>query len=93
MATVIVNTTAGKTMAQKRAVIAEITDTVEKHFKLPRGVIRVYVNEVARTNVADGGVIFAERDKKAKAKPKKAAPTNSAAAKKRVAAKSKAKAK
>ena len=57
MATVIVNTTAGKTMAQKRAVIAEITDTVEKHFKLPRGVIRVYVNEVARTNVADGGVI------------------------------------
>lgn len=92
MATVIVNTTTGKTMAQKRAVIAEITDTVEKHFKLPRGVIRVYVNEVARTNVADGGVIFAERDKKAKAK-RKAAPTNSAAAKKRVAAKSKAKAK
>lgn len=92
MATVIVNTTAGKTMAQKRAVIGEITDTIEKHFKLPRGVIRVYVNEVARTNVADGGVIFAERDKKAKAKPK-AAPTNSAAAKKGATAKSKAKSK
>ena len=79
MATVLVNTTAGKTMIQKRAVIREITDSIEKHFKLPRQVIRVYVNEVPRTNVADGGLIFADRDKKTASSSSRNGRTNSRA--------------
>ena len=87
MATVIVNTTAGKTMTQKRAVISEITDSIQKHFKLPRQVIRVYVNEVSRTNVADGGVIFADRDKKTAASRNGAGKRGTAAKKRPRAAK------
>ncbi|MCW2636041.1 MAG: 4-oxalocrotonate tautomerase [Blastococcus sp.] len=57
-----VTLTEGRDPETLRALIAALTDAVEKTVGVPRASIRVVLREVPTTHWAAGGVTIAERD-------------------------------
>lgn len=53
----------GRTPEQKRALLAEVTDAVERAIAAPREAIRVAIRELPPEHWAIGGVSTAERRK------------------------------
>lgn len=51
----------GRTPEQKRALLAEVTDAVERAIAAPREAIRVAIRELPAEHWAIGGVSIAER--------------------------------
>ena len=47
----------------KRILIKEITDALEKAYKLPRQVFTVLIKENAPENVGSGGILILDRQK------------------------------
>jgi 4-oxalocrotonate tautomerase len=56
-----VNLAAGRTDAQKRALLQAITDAVESSIGAPVDSIRVWINEFEPTEYMAGGVMLADR--------------------------------
>lgn len=50
----------GRTDAQLKAMMTEITDAVEKNTGAPRDAIKVIVNEMHKDRFMDGGVLRSE---------------------------------
>lgn len=54
----------GRTPAQKKALITQVTDAVENALEAPREAIRVAIRELPAEHWAIGGVSIAERREK-----------------------------
>jgi 4-oxalocrotonate tautomerase len=61
MPEVIVHAVEGRTAAQKKALCADITAAVVKHFNAPIEAVTVTVIEAPRQTKMKGGVMFSER--------------------------------
>ena len=51
----------GRTAAQKKALMKDITDAVVKNFGAPADAVTVQIIEASKENKAKGGVPFTER--------------------------------
>jgi 4-oxalocrotonate tautomerase len=60
MPEVYVHAVAGRTPAQKKALMRDITDAVVKHFNTPPEAVVVTIVESLKINKAKGGVPFGE---------------------------------
>jgi 4-oxalocrotonate tautomerase len=61
MPEVYVHAIEGRTIEQKRALVADITTAVVKHFQVPAENVMVQIVESPRYNKAKGGVLFSDR--------------------------------
>ena len=61
MPEVYVHLVEGRTVEQKRALVAAITDAVVEHIKVPPEVVMVEILDVPRHNKAKAGVLFCDR--------------------------------
>jgi 4-oxalocrotonate tautomerase len=61
MPEVIVHAVAGRSAAQKKALCADITDAVVKHFNAPIEAVTVTIIEAPKDTKMKGGVMFSER--------------------------------
>ena len=61
MPEIYVHAVEGRTIEQKRALVADITDAVVKHFQVPAENVMVQIVESPRHNKAKGGVLFSDR--------------------------------
>jgi 4-oxalocrotonate tautomerase len=61
MPEVIVHAVEGRTAAQKKALCADITAAVAKHFNAPIEAVTVTVIDSPRDSKMKGGVMFSER--------------------------------
>jgi len=61
MPEVLVYAVEGRTPAQKKALMKDITDAVVKNFATPADAVTVQIVESPKTDKAKGGVPFSER--------------------------------
>lgn len=61
MPEVVVYAVAGRTVAQKRALVKDISDAVVRHFGAPLDQVTVQIVECPPTDKAKGGVLFSDR--------------------------------
>lgn len=61
MPEVYVHAVEGRSIEQKRALVADITRAVVEHFKVPAENVMVEIVETPRHNKAKGGVLFSDR--------------------------------
>ena len=61
MPEVYVHAVEGRTKAQKKALIQDITNAVVKNFGVAADAVLVEIVESSRDNKAKGGVLFSER--------------------------------
>lgn len=61
MPEVYVHLVEGRTIEQKRALVADITAAVVKHAAVPPEAVMVEILDVARHNKAKAGVLFSDR--------------------------------
>jgi len=61
MPEIIVYAVEGRTIEQKRGLVADITDAVVKHFNAPKDHVTVQIVECPMTDKAKGGVLFSDR--------------------------------
>jgi len=61
MPEVYVHAVEGRTIEQKRALVADITRAVVEHFQVPAENVMVEIVETPRHNKAKGGVLFSDR--------------------------------
>jgi 4-oxalocrotonate tautomerase len=61
MPEVYVHALEGRTPAQKKALMQDITDAVVKHFNAPPDAVVVTIVETPKTNKAKAGVPFSEK--------------------------------
>jgi 4-oxalocrotonate tautomerase len=66
---------AGRTAAQKRALMTAMTDAMVEHLGAPRESVRVWINEFPNTDFMAGGELLADKQARLEreAKAKKAA--------------------
>ena len=60
MPEILVHLAAGRTPAQKKALMKDITDAVVKNFSVPLEAVTVEIVESEPTAKAKGGVLFSE---------------------------------
>ncbi len=60
MPEVVVYLAEGRTLAQKRGLMQDITAAVVKNCNVPADVVTVSLMETPKTNKAKGGVLFSE---------------------------------
>jgi 4-oxalocrotonate tautomerase len=61
MPEVYVHLVEGRTIEQKRALVADITAAVVRHTNVPADAVMVEILDVPRHNKAKGGVLFSDR--------------------------------
>jgi len=61
MPEVFVHAIEGRTIEQKRKLVAEITDAVVRNFDVSPDAVMVQIIESSRENKAKGGKLFSER--------------------------------
>jgi 4-oxalocrotonate tautomerase len=61
MPEIYVHAVEGRTLAQKRALVRDITAAVVAHFNVPAASVMVQIVESSKENKAKGGVLFSER--------------------------------
>jgi 4-oxalocrotonate tautomerase len=61
MPEVYVHLVEGRTIEQKRALVADITAAVVQHIKVPPEAVMVEILDVPRHNKAKAGVLFSDR--------------------------------
>jgi 4-oxalocrotonate tautomerase len=61
MPEVYVHAVEGRTLAQKRGLVEDITAAVVKNFNVSPETVMVQIIESAKENKAKGGVLFSER--------------------------------
>jgi 4-oxalocrotonate tautomerase len=61
MPEIYVHAVEGRTPAQKKALMKDITDAVVRHFDVPLETVVVTIVECPKINKAKGGVPFSER--------------------------------
>ena len=61
MPEVIVHAAEGRSLAQKRALMKDITDAVVKNFGTDANAVTVSIIEAPKTDKMKGGVLFSER--------------------------------
>jgi 4-oxalocrotonate tautomerase len=61
MPEIVVYAIEGRTLEQKRALVADITVAMVKHFQVPAENVVVQIVESSRENKAKGGVLFSDR--------------------------------
>ena len=59
----------GRSEEQKRAVMAAITDAMERHLGAPRASVRVWINEFPATDFMAGGEVLADRQARSASTP------------------------
>lgn len=61
MPEVFIHAVEGRSVEQKRKLVAEITDAVVRNFKVAPEAVMVEIIESSRDNKAKGGKLFSER--------------------------------
>lgn len=61
MPEVFIHAAAGRTLDQKRALMADITDAVAKNFEIDKSSVTVTLIESPRDAKMKGGVLFSEK--------------------------------
>lgn len=61
MPEVYVHAVTGRTPAQKKALMKDITDAVVKHFSVPPEAVVVAIVETPKADKSKGGIPFSER--------------------------------
>ena len=61
MPEVYVHLVEGRTVEQKRALVADITQAVVRHTGVPPEAVMVEILDIPRHNKAKGGVLFSDR--------------------------------
>lgn len=61
MPEIVVYAIAGRTLEQKRGLVADITAAMVKHFEVPAENVVVQIVESTKENKAKGGVLFSDR--------------------------------
>ena len=58
---VTINMLEGRTVAQKRAMVKDVTEAICKNIGAPRAAVHVYIFDMKKENIADTGELLCDR--------------------------------